>query len=173
MASARPCNGAPIETPASRDPIRSGSTCRSLSTRSITTKRSTWRPAEQSALAFVVDQASDRTAQTIQAPSAGGRWKFLRPTTARCWRSSGGIEDETILVIANLSRFPQHVELDLAEVKGLTPVEIFGRAEFPPVGDSALSMTLGALSFYWFSLEAQDWPSRIDRTCRRLRPGCR
>jgi maltose alpha-D-glucosyltransferase / alpha-amylase len=37
--------------------------------------------------------------------------------------------------VANLSRFPQHVELDLSAVKGMTPVEIFGRAEFPPVND--------------------------------------
>ena len=56
-------------------------------------------------------------------------------------------------MVANLSRFPQYVELDLSDAKGITPVEIFGRTDFPPVGDQFYNLTLGALGFYWFSLE--------------------
>jgi maltose alpha-D-glucosyltransferase/alpha-amylase len=47
------------------------------------------------------------------------------------------------------------VELDLAQSKGMTPVEIFGRTEFPPIGDQPYLLTLGALSFYWLSLESR------------------
>ncbi len=63
-------------------------------------------------------------------------------------------EDERILVVANLSRFVQGVELDLSEFQGMVPVEMFGRIEFPPVGDEPYFLTLGPHSFYWFSLEA-------------------
>ena len=46
--------------------------------------------------------------------------------------------DETVLVVANLSRFVQFVELDLSKLKGMMPVELFGRTEFPPIGDRGL-----------------------------------
>ena len=36
-----------------------------------------------------------------------------------------------ILVVANLSRFVQYVELDLSAFQGLVPVELFGRTTFP------------------------------------------
>jgi maltose alpha-D-glucosyltransferase/alpha-amylase len=35
----------------------------------------------------------------------------------------------------------------------MVPVELFGRTEFPPVGDGPYPMTLGPHSFFWFSLE--------------------
>ncbi len=58
-------------------------------------------------------------------------------------------------MVANLSRFPQHVELDLAEMEGMTPVEVFGRAEFPVVNDHPYQVTLGSLGFYWFAFQAK------------------
>ena len=82
-----------------------------------------------------------------------GTLEFLRPSNRKVLAFYRRYQDETILVLANLSRFPQHVELDLSASKGLTPVEVFGRAEFPPIGDPPYTITLGSLSFYWFSLE--------------------
>ena len=61
--------------------------------------------------------------------------------------------DETILVVANLSRFVQYVELDLAEFRGRVPVELFGRTELPPIGELTYLLTLGPHAFYWLSLE--------------------
>jgi len=81
--------------------------------------------------------------------------EFLHPENRKVLAFYRRYQEETILVIANLSRFPQHVELDLSEVKGMTPVEIFGRAEFPPIGDQPYIITLAALSFYWLSLETK------------------
>jgi maltose alpha-D-glucosyltransferase/alpha-amylase len=37
----------------------------------------------------------------------------------------------------------------------MTPIEIFGRVEMPPIGDSSYFFTLGPHSFYWFSIEPQ------------------
>ncbi len=84
-----------------------------------------------------------------------GGLEFLRPSNRKVLAFFRRYEDEIVLVIANLSRFPQHVELDLAEVKGMTPVEIFGRAEFPPVSDQPYQVTLGSLGFYWFAFQAK------------------
>ena len=84
-----------------------------------------------------------------------GTLEFLRPSNRKVLAFLRRYQEETILVIANLSRFPQYVELDLSAAKGTTPVEIFGKTEFPPVGDQFYNLTLGALSFYWFSLEAR------------------
>jgi maltose alpha-D-glucosyltransferase/alpha-amylase len=37
----------------------------------------------------------------------------------------------------------------------MTPLEIFGRAEFPPVNDQPYQVTLGSLGFYWFAFQAK------------------
>ena len=64
-------------------------------------------------------------------------------------------EQETLLVVANLSRFPQPVELDLSAFKDRVPVELFGRTPFPAIGELPFFLTPGPHGFYWFSLEAQ------------------
>jgi maltose alpha-D-glucosyltransferase/alpha-amylase len=61
--------------------------------------------------------------------------------------------EECILVVANLSRFVEFVELDLSAFAGQVPVELFSRSPFPPVGKIPYVLTLGPHSFYWFSLE--------------------
>jgi len=61
---------------------------------------------------------------------------------------------ERLLIVANLSRSAQYVELDMREYAGLSPVELFGRQVFPTLGDHPLFLTLGPHTFYWFSLES-------------------
>ncbi|HEX5227793.1 MAG TPA: maltose alpha-D-glucosyltransferase [Bryobacteraceae bacterium] len=84
-----------------------------------------------------------------------GTLEFLRPSNRKVLAFYRRLQDEIVLVVANLSRFPQYVELDLAEVRGMTPVEVFGRAEFPVVNDQPYSITLGSLGFYWFAFQAK------------------
>jgi len=84
-----------------------------------------------------------------------GTLEFLRPSNRKVLAFLRRYQEETILVVANLSRFPQHVELDLSAAKGQTPVEMFGRAEFPPVGDQPYLLTVGSLGFFWLSLESK------------------
>lgn len=64
-------------------------------------------------------------------------------------------QGEHILVVANLSRFAQAVELDLSPFVDMTPVEIFGRSEFPKVGEAPYFLSLGPHAFYWFTLQYQ------------------
>ena len=61
-------------------------------------------------------------------------------------------ENETILCVVNLSRNAQPVELDLAAYKGLVPVELLGRATFPPIGDLPYLLTLKGYGIYGFRL---------------------
>ncbi|HLF76573.1 MAG TPA: maltose alpha-D-glucosyltransferase [Dehalococcoidia bacterium] len=84
-----------------------------------------------------------------------GAIEFLQPENRRVLAFIRSYEDENILVIANLSRFVQAVSLDLAQYRGMTPMEIFGGVEMPPVTDAPYFLTLGPHSFYWFSLEPQ------------------
>lgn len=76
-------------------------------------------------------------------------------------------EGEVLLVVANLSRFAQCAELDLAAFRGMTPMELFGQTRFPTVGDLPYFLTLGPNGFYWFCLEcAAPSGERVDRpTC--------
>jgi maltose alpha-D-glucosyltransferase/alpha-amylase len=61
--------------------------------------------------------------------------------------------DERILVVANLSRTAQYVELDLAAHHGAVPVELLGSTRFPAIGELPYLLTLGPHMFHWFMLE--------------------
>jgi maltose alpha-D-glucosyltransferase/alpha-amylase len=84
-----------------------------------------------------------------------GTIEFLHPENRKVLCFVRKFEEETILVVANLSRFVQAVELDLSDYRGMSPIEMFGRNEFPPIGELPYFVTLGPHSFYWFSLEPQ------------------
>ncbi len=88
-----------------------------------------------------------------------GSLEFLQPRNRKVLAFLRRYKDETILVVANLSHAAQQVQLDLAEFQGRVPVELFGRAEFAPIGDGKYYFTLGPHAFYWFSLESE----RVER----------
>jgi len=83
-----------------------------------------------------------------------GSIEFLTPTNYRVLAFIRAYGDETVLVVANLSRFVQYVELDLSKWKGTRPVELMGHTEFPEIGDLPYLLTLGGHASYWFSLES-------------------
>ncbi|MGC1395108.1 MAG: maltose alpha-D-glucosyltransferase [Coleofasciculaceae cyanobacterium] len=84
-----------------------------------------------------------------------GTFEFLHPENRKVIAYTRTYEDEHILVVANLSRFVQTVELDLSAFKGMVPVEIFGRTEFPPIADLPYFLSVSPHSFYWFTLKLQ------------------
>jgi len=87
-----------------------------------------------------------------------GTFEFLHPENRKVLAYTRTYDEEHILVVANLSRFVQTVELDLSPFKGMTPVEIFGRTEFPPIQDSPYFLSVSPHSFYWFTLKLQHSP---------------
>jgi maltose alpha-D-glucosyltransferase/alpha-amylase len=62
-------------------------------------------------------------------------------------------EGEKIVVIVNLSRFSQAVELDLSKYSGMVPVEIFSQNRFPVIKNSSYVLTLGPYDHYWLLLD--------------------
>jgi maltose alpha-D-glucosyltransferase / alpha-amylase len=82
-----------------------------------------------------------------------GQLQLLRPDNRKVIAFLRCFEEERILVIVNLSRYGQAVQLDLSEFRNAVPVELFGGTEFPTVGDLPYLFTLGPHDFYWFSLE--------------------
>jgi maltose alpha-D-glucosyltransferase/alpha-amylase len=81
-----------------------------------------------------------------------GRLTFLRPPNHRVVAYVRTLGDEHVLVVSNLASTAQSVELDLRELAGAIPVEMFGGSLFPRVGDSPYVLTLGPYGFYWFRL---------------------
>ena len=81
-----------------------------------------------------------------------GTLEFLYPENRKILAFLRKFGDECILVVANLSRFVQYVELELSAFEGRVPVELFGQNPFPPVGKLPYLLTLGPHSFYWMAL---------------------
>jgi maltose alpha-D-glucosyltransferase/alpha-amylase len=83
-----------------------------------------------------------------------GDMKFVQSENAKVLAFTRSYEDQTMLVIANLSRFAQVAELDLDAYKGFVPVEILSRNRFPIVReDVPYFFTLGAYTTQSFILE--------------------
>src|SRR5688572_911679 len=83
-----------------------------------------------------------------------GDVQILHPDNSKVLAFVRRYQNQRLLIVANLSRAAQYVELDLKEYAGLSPVELFGRQAFPVLGEQPLFLTLGPHTFYWFSLES-------------------
>ncbi|MEN8780056.1 MAG: maltose alpha-D-glucosyltransferase [Desulfobacterales bacterium] len=93
-----------------------------------------------------------------------GTLTFLHPENQTILAFVRSHEDQNLLVVANLSRFVQFVELDLSAFVKTTPVEMFGLTEFPPIDKSPYPLTIGPHSFYWFYLQPASVRTEADRT---------
>ena len=82
-----------------------------------------------------------------------GTFELLHPENRKVLAFTRTYDGEHILVVANLSRFVQTVELDLSSFKGTVPVEIFGRTSFPAIEELPYFLSISPYSFYWFTLQ--------------------
>jgi maltose alpha-D-glucosyltransferase/alpha-amylase len=85
-----------------------------------------------------------------------GSIEFLHPANRRILSFVREYDQERILVVANLSRFVQYVELDLSQYAGIVPVELFGGTPFPRIGTLPYLLTLSPHAIYWFSIAPQN-----------------
>ncbi len=60
--------------------------------------------------------------------------------------------DETILVVINLSRYSQQARLNLSGYEGYVPVELFSRNHFAPIGEDLYNFPLQFKNYFWFEL---------------------
>jgi maltose alpha-D-glucosyltransferase/alpha-amylase len=89
-----------------------------------------------------------------------GTIEFLEPANRKVLAYLRCYEGEQVLCVANLSRFAQPVDLDLAKLKGMIPVEMLGYVEFPPIEQHPYRLTLAPYSFFW--LELQQKPDAME-----------
>ncbi len=91
-----------------------------------------------------------------QHPAFGrGSLEFSRSDNTKVISYLRILNDEKILVVANLSRYAQSVSLDLEKYHGMTLVEMFGGNKFPSLAGGECRVTLGPYGFYWFLLEPE------------------
>jgi maltose alpha-D-glucosyltransferase / alpha-amylase len=102
-----------------------------------------------------------------------GSIEFLYPDNRKVLAFLRCYEDETILVVANMSRFVQYANLDLTRFRDHVPVELFGLTEFPRVGADPFFITLGPHAFYWFQLRPADRGGEVVLPGGRTRPESR
>ncbi|MFN8637641.1 MAG: maltose alpha-D-glucosyltransferase [Chloroflexota bacterium] len=89
-----------------------------------------------------------------------GSIEFLEPANQRILAYLRRYEDETLLIVNNLSRFSQPAELDLSFLEGWQPVELFGETPFPRIGKLPYMLTFGPHHFMWFRLvRPEDQPN--------------
>jgi maltose alpha-D-glucosyltransferase / alpha-amylase len=89
-----------------------------------------------------------------------GTIKFLNPANRKILAYLRQYEGEQILCVANLSRFAQPVDLDLATLEGNNPVEMLGYVEFPAIEHHPYRLTLAPYAFLWFELQRK--PERVE-----------
>lgn len=84
-----------------------------------------------------------------------GTTEFLAPQNRKMLVFFREYKEELLMIIANLSRFPQYVELDLQKYAGYGLVEVFSGQRFPSIGELPYFLTVGPYGYYWFALEKQ------------------
>lgn len=82
-----------------------------------------------------------------------GTLEFIPSTNSKVLAFTRSYEEETILVIANLSRFAQATELDMSQYIGYFPIEIFHYNRFPKIKEKTYHITLCPYGYFWLSLK--------------------
>lgn len=82
-----------------------------------------------------------------------GDIEFLHPENGHVIAFLRQYKGVTILVIGNLSKIGQLVELDLGRFYLSTPVDLFGHTLFPIIGNEPYAISLGPYGFFWLAIE--------------------
>jgi maltose alpha-D-glucosyltransferase/alpha-amylase len=89
-----------------------------------------------------------------------GTLEFLAPANRKILAYLRRYDGEQILCVMNLSRFAQPVDLDLAHMAGMTPIEMLGYVEFPPITRQPYRLILGPYAFFWLELHGTPEPAQ-------------
>ena len=97
-----------------------------------------------------------------------GTCTFLSPDNHRVLAFIRRHEDEIVLIVINLSRFSQYVELDLSEYADMIPRELFSHNDFPRINEGSYSVTLSPHGHFWLMLRPA--AEKVEVTGRAPRP---
>lgn len=90
-----------------------------------------------------------------------GDIRFLSPENAKVLAFTRSYKDEHLLIIANLSRHAQSVDLELPDFERYRPIEAFGQAKFPLISRGQNRFTIGPFGYYWFVLEPEQEAGKV------------
>lgn len=83
-----------------------------------------------------------------------GDMKFINAENPKALAFTRSYNNDTMLVVVNLSRYSQPVQLDLSEFKGYVPVEVVSKNNFPSIKEgNPYFFSLGPYAFQWFELK--------------------
>jgi len=88
-----------------------------------------------------------------------GSLEFLNPSNRKVLAYIRKYNGEQVLCVANLSRFAQPVDLDLSALDCMTPVEMLGYTEFPPITRQPYRLTLAPYEYLWLELHPSTEPA--------------
>jgi maltose alpha-D-glucosyltransferase/alpha-amylase len=87
-----------------------------------------------------------------------GSMQFLPSDNNKVLAFLRGYEGQTVMVVANLSRYCQAVRIQMPEHKGCHVREVFSDNKFPDITDGPYVVTLAPHTFYWLTLEPSAEP---------------
>src|SRR6266851_2950427 len=82
-----------------------------------------------------------------------GKIQFFNPSNKKVLAFQRLHQGRVVLVVCNLSRHAQPVEIDLSDFRGWRAIELFGETPFPEVTERPYQLSLGPYMFLWFRLE--------------------
>lgn len=85
-----------------------------------------------------------------------GKIEFLNCTNSKILSFIRSYQGESILVLCNLSKHSQALELDLKKYKSVQPIEIFSQNKFFEITEEPYQFTLGPYGYYWFLMEESE-----------------
>ena len=117
-------------------------------------------PEPQPLLLAVVHAAAHRPARKASRPSDAGSMQFLPSDNSKVLTFLRTYDEENILVVANLSRQSQAVNIQMPDQTGYHVRDMFSGNEFPRITEAPYVVTLTPHAFYWFTLERPVEPAR-------------
>ncbi|MCX6214141.1 maltose alpha-D-glucosyltransferase [Spirosoma sp.] len=83
-----------------------------------------------------------------------GDMKFLNVENPKVLAFTRTYEDQTLLIVVNLSKYAQPAEVELSGFSGYVPVEAFSKNPFPTISNTeTYFFTLAPHDYQWFVLE--------------------
>ena len=76
--------------------------------------------------------------------------------------------EEIILVVTNLSRLSQSVNIDLSRYSGMIPEEMFSHNRFPIIQEGRYHFTMGPYDYFWFVLHSSEAHTKLSLENRTL-----
>ncbi|MFW5837950.1 MAG: maltose alpha-D-glucosyltransferase, partial [Desulfovibrionaceae bacterium] len=85
-----------------------------------------------------------------------GTLEFLLPENPKILAFLRVHEEAALLVVVNLSRFAQAVQIELPDHAGHVPLDVFSHNPFPPIRKAPYALSLGPHGYYIFELTPEE-----------------